>query len=98
MTFFYPIKLENYTGRIKSRFSEWYPYFHICSGGRETEVAVFLFTCFFSGSPGRIRTYYISLERYFQGKYTAVGIVGNGSVGTELSKKQFFRLCPIGGG
>src|SRR5258708_35380139 len=83
--FFYPIKLENYTRRIKSRFSEvlrTLPYpsqkvqliltiltvvslFPYLFWGRETEVAVFLFTCFFSGSPGRIRTFYISLERYF---------------------------------
>jgi len=47
-----------------------------------------LFTCSFSGFPGRIRTYYMSLERYFQMEDSAVGIVGNGSVGTELFKKQ----------
>ena len=29
------------------------------------EIAKVLFTCFFSGSPEHIRTYYMSLERYF---------------------------------
>src|SRR5258708_23138083 len=84
-TFFYPIKLENYTGRIKSGFSEVLrtsPYpshkiqliltiltvvslFPYLFWGTRNGSCRFLFTCFFSESPGRIRSFYISLERYF---------------------------------
>src|SRR5258708_24657017 len=57
-------------------------------GNEKWKLLFSLFTCSFSESPGRIRTYYISLERHFQGEYSAVGIVGNGSVGTELLEEQ----------
>ncbi len=51
-------------------------------------LAGFLFTYFSSESPGCIRSYYTSLERRFQGGHSAVKIMGNGSVGMELFKKQ----------
>src|SRR5258708_2831152 len=60
---------------------------HIRSGGRETEVAEVLFTCFFSGSPEHLGAYYISFERYSQGDHSAVGIVRNGAVLMEIFKK-----------
>ncbi|SRR5258707_839624 len=57
-------------------------------GDEKRNLPFSLFTCFFSESPGRIRTYYMLLERYFQREHSAVEIVGNGPVGTELFKKQ----------
>ncbi len=57
-------------------------------GNEKRKLPFSLFTCFTLESPGRIWAYYMSLERHFQREYSAVGIVGNGSVGTELFKKQ----------
>ena len=57
-------------------------------GDEKRELPTSLFTCSFSASPGRIRTYNMSLERYSQRKSNAVGIVGNGSVGTKLFEEQ----------
>src|SRR5258705_11434678 len=108
MTFFYPIKLENYTGRIKSRFSEVlrtspYP-------SQKVQLiltilmVVSLFPYLFWGTRNgscRFSVYMLFLRipwsypdvlyiagKTFQGKYSAVGIVGNGSVGTELFEEQ----------
>ncbi len=53
-------------------------------GNEKQKLPFSLFTCSFSGSPGRIRTYYMTLERYFKREDSAVKIVGNGSVGTEF--------------
>src|SRR5258708_23065900 len=57
-------------------------------GDEKRELPVSLFTCSFSVSPGRIRTYNASLERYSQRKSNAVRIVGNGSVGAKLFEGQ----------
>ena len=52
------------------------------------ELPISLFTHSFSTSPGRIRTYNMSLERYSRRESNAVRIVGNGSVGTKLFEGQ----------
>src|SRR5258708_23143767 len=57
-------------------------------GNEKWNLPFYLSTCFFSESLRRIRTYNMSLVRYFQGEDSAVGIVRNGSVGMELFKKQ----------
>src|SRR5258708_29514704 len=57
-------------------------------GNKKQDLPFPLFTCSFSESPGRIWTYDMSLERYFQREHIAVGIVGNGSVGVKLFKEQ----------
>src|SRR5260370_32516189 len=57
-------------------------------GDEKRELPISLFTRSFSTSPGRIRTYNMSLERYSQRKANAVRIVGNGSVGTKLFEEQ----------
>ncbi len=57
-------------------------------GDEKRELLIPLFTCSFSASPGRIRTYNISLERYSQRKSNAVGIVGNGSAGPKVFEEQ----------
>ena len=57
-------------------------------GNEKRELPISLFTCSFSASPGRIWTYDMSLERYFQREYNAIGIVGNGSVGEKLFEGQ----------
>src|SRR5258708_1013064 len=57
-------------------------------GNKKQKLPFSLFTCFFLGSPGHIWTYDMSLERHFQRKSSAVGIVGNSSVGTELFEEQ----------
>ncbi len=57
-------------------------------GNEKQKMPFSLFTCSFSGSPGRIRTYDMSLERHFQRESSTVGIVGNGSVGMELFEEQ----------
>ena len=57
-------------------------------GDEKRELPISLFTRSFSISPGRIRTYNTSLERYFQRESNAVRIVGNGSVGTKLFEEQ----------
>ncbi len=62
-----------------------FPYLFWGMRNRSCHFSVYML---FLGIPGHIRTYYISLERNFQGEYSAVGIVGNGSVGTELFKEQ----------
>src|SRR5258708_4276850 len=62
------------------------------SGGRETELAVFLFTYSSSEFTERIGSYYTSLERHFQGEHNAVGIVGNGSELTEKFRKPVLRI------
>ncbi len=56
------------------------------------ELADFLFTYFSLESPERIGSYYTSLERYFQGEYSAVGIVGNGSELTEKFRKPVLQI------
>src|SRR6266436_9722969 len=56
-------------------------------GDEKRNLPFFLFTYFSSESPERIGSYYTSLERYFQGEYSAVGIVGNGSELTEKFRK-----------
>ena len=45
-----------------------------------------------SESPELIGSYYTSLERYFQGEYSAVGIVGNSSELTEKFRKPVLRI------
>src|SRR5258707_3894344 len=45
-----------------------------------------------SESPERIGSYYASLERHFQGEYSAIGIVGNGSELTEKFRKSVLRI------
>src|SRR5260221_3151700 len=62
-----------------------FPYLFWGMRNRSCHFSVYML---FLRIPGHIRTYYISLERNFQGEYSAVGIVGNGSVGTELFKEQ----------
>ena len=57
-------------------------------GNKKWNLLFSLFTCFFSESLGHIWTYDMSLEIYFQREHDAVGIVGNGSAGTELFGKQ----------
>ena len=57
-------------------------------GDEKRELPISLFTRSFSTSPGRIRTYNMSLERYSQRESNAVRIVGNGSVGTKLFEGQ----------
>ena len=57
-------------------------------GNKKWKLLISLFTCSFSVSPGHIRTYNMSLERYFQRKSNAIGIVGNGLVGAKLFEGQ----------
>ena len=57
-------------------------------GNEKGELPISLFTCSFSASPGRIWTYDMSLERYFQRESNAIGIVVNGSVGAKLFEGQ----------
>src|SRR5258708_31599342 len=57
-------------------------------GNEKQNLPFSLFTCLFSESPGRIRTYDMLLERHFQREHRTVGIVGNGSAGTEIFEKQ----------
>ncbi len=57
-------------------------------GNEKWKLWISLFTCTFSASPGRIWTYNMSLERYFQKELNVVGIVGNGSVGAKLFEGQ----------
>src|SRR6266446_10972606 len=57
-------------------------------GDEKRELPISLFTRSFSTSPGRIRTYNTSLERYSQRESNAVRIVGNGSVGEKLFEGQ----------
>jgi len=57
-------------------------------GNEKRKLPISLFTCSFSVFPGRIRTYNMSLERYFQRESNAIGIVGNGSVGAKLFEGQ----------
>src|SRR5258707_3840109 len=57
-------------------------------GNEKQKLPISLFTCSFSVSPGRIRTYNMSLERYFQMESNAIGIVGNGSVRVKLFEGQ----------
>src|SRR6266436_472064 len=54
------------------------------------------FFCF-SESPERIRAYYTSLKRYFQGGHNAVGIMRNGSELTEKFRKSVLRIKALGG-
>src|SRR5260221_10422271 len=61
-------------------------------GGQEMELSIFLFTYSSSESPECIGSYYTSLERYFQGEYNAVGIMGNGSGLTEKFRKPVLRI------
>src|SRR5258707_10388046 len=55
-------------------------------------LPIFCLPIFSSESPERIGSYYTSLERYFQGEYSAVGIVGNGSELTEKFRKPVLRI------
>ena len=57
-------------------------------GNEKQKLPISLFTRSFSTSPGRIRTYNMSLERHSQRESNAVRIVGNGSVGTKLFEEQ----------
>src|SRR5258707_2983490 len=57
-------------------------------GDEKQELLISLFTRSFATSPGRMRTYHMSLERQFQSESNAVRIVGNGSVGTKLFEEQ----------
>ena len=59
-------------------------------GNKKQNLPISLFTCSFSGSSGRIWTYDMLLERYFQREPNTVGIVimGNGSVGVKLFREQ----------
>ncbi len=57
-------------------------------GNEKQKLPISLFTCSFSAPPGRIWTYDMSLERYFQRELNAVGIVGSGSVGAKLFEEQ----------
>ena len=57
-------------------------------GNEKWRLLFSLFTCAFSEFPGRIWTYDMSLESYFQREPNAVGIVGNGSVGAKLFREQ----------
>src|SRR5260221_9820807 len=50
-----------------------------------------------SESSERIRAYYTSLKRYFQGGHNAVGIVRNGSELTEKFRKSVLRIKALGG-
>src|SRR5258708_24310227 len=53
-------------------------------GNEKWKLPISLFTCSFSVFPGRIRTYNMSLERYFQRESNAIKIVGNCSVAATL--------------
>jgi len=66
-------------------------------GNEKQNLLISLFTCSFSGSPGRIWTYDMLLERYFQRGSNSIGIEGNGSVVAELLEDQVWQLGPIGG-
>ncbi len=57
-------------------------------GNEKWKLPISLFTCSFSASPGRIWTYGMSLERYFQRELNVVGIVGNGPAGAKLFEGQ----------
>src|SRR5258708_4262571 len=65
------------------RLQRWYSRLHTCSGGREPELAVFLFTYSYAESPRSIGPYHTPLERPFQEDYDAVEIVRIGSVFKE---------------
>src|SRR5260221_6221377 len=60
-------------------------------GDKKWNLPCFCLPIFPSESPERIGSYYTSLERYFRGEYSAVGIVENGS---ELTEK--FRTSVLG--
>ena len=66
----------------------------MCSGGREPELAVLLFTYSYAESPRSIGPYHTSLERPFQGDDDAVGIVRIGSVFTEKLWKHVEKYGP----
>ena len=66
-------------------------------GDEKRKLPISLFTRSFSTSPGRIRTYNMSLERYSRRESNAVRIVGNGSVGTKLFEEQVLRIGTMGG-
>ncbi len=61
-------------------------------GDEKRNLPFFCLPIFPSESPERIWSYYMSLERYFQGEYSAVGIVGNGSELTEKFRKPVLRI------
>ena len=60
--------------------------------GMRNRTCHFLFTYFSSEFPERIGSYYTSLKRYFQGEYSAVGIVRNGSELMEKFRKSVLRI------
>src|SRR5260370_40156337 len=83
----------------KSRFlrsKRWYIYIHTYTGGRDPEVAGFLFTYFYSLSSSSHGMIYRSLERHFHVEYNAFEIVGIGSVFMEIFT-YYFRDMGIEG-
>ena len=73
---------------------QWYSCLHMCSGGWEPELAVFLFTYSYTESLQSAGPYYTSLKRCFQGDHNAVGIVWNGSVFMEKLWKYVDKYGP----
>src|SRR5258707_8701437 len=63
----------------------------MCPGGREPELAEFLFTSSYTEPPRSTGPYYASLERSFQGDHNAIEIARNGSV---FKEKLWGQVAP----
>src|SRR5258707_473704 len=66
-------------------------------GDEKQNLPFFCLLVILSESSERIRAYYTSLKRYFQGGHNAVGIVRNGSELTEKFRKSVLRIKALGG-
>src|SRR5260370_799029 len=66
-------------------------------GDEKQNLPFFCLLVILSESSERIRAYYTSLKRYFQGGHNAVGIMRNGSELTEKFRKSVLRIKALGG-
>src|SRR5258707_178985 len=72
----------------------------MCSGGREPELAVFLFTYSYAESPRIIEPYHTSMERSFRGESNGIGCKKFGGeltedVGNYLEMNQLAQIRDI---
>ena len=69
---------------------------HTYSGRRDTALAGYLFTHFYSATPSSLDTYHMSFERSFRGDPNAVEIVVIGSGEAEIFEPQVGSVELVG--